>query len=185
MVHTHHSGNIRWAFVPILLGLLIFGFTPAFALDIEDKIEKDLIEEIKVGDVPPDFTGVDMDGNEFTLSEMAGDLPIVLDFWATWCGPCRMEFPLLNEFQDMYPDEVMVVAITSEAAESEQAILDYLDEEEIIFRIIHDPSRGIIDKYMVTGIPHVVVIDTAGEVVAIHVGYDAEIIGILEEDLGL
>ncbi|HDS31125.1 MAG TPA: TlpA family protein disulfide reductase [Firmicutes bacterium] len=169
----------------VVLGAMLVALMPVFAQSLEDKIEKDQREEMKPGDVPPDFTIEDMDGNAFTLSEMIGEKPVIIDFWATWCPPCRMEMPLLNEFYLKHKDEVEVVAITSEAAESEQAIRDYVADNELAFRFIHDPSREIIGSYLVTGIPHVVVIDIEGKVVSIHIGYNPEIVSILEGELGL
>jgi len=170
-----------------IAGLILSGINPVMGQGFDEKEEKDDVEEIRIGDIPPDFTFVDMDGNEFSLSGMAGEMPVVIDFWATWCPPCLAEIPVLVEFAEKYADEVVVVGVTSEAAENEQAIIDFAEENEISYRLIHDPSREIIDSYFVTGIPNLFVINIDGAVVATHRGYspDMDLIGDLEEELGL
>jgi len=165
--------------------VLIGANQPAMGQGLEDKIEKDEREQILRGQVPPDFSAIDMDGNELVLSDMAGETPLVLDFWATWCPPCRMEIPLLNQFASNHEGEVMVVGITSEAAESESVIREFVGDQNLVFRIIHDPSGEISESYFVTAIPFLVVIDTEGTVVATHLGYSETIIAELEEELGL
>jgi len=165
--------------------LIILPLPPAFGQGFEEKEEKDQQEQIVVGQIAPDFTITDMNGEVFSLLEDAADMPIVLDFWATWCPPCVLEFPFLNHFQAAHADEVIVLGITSEEAESEQAIRDFVEERDIIFRVAHDPSREIMESYFVTGIPFVVVIGTDGSVIATHLGYHETIREDLETDLGL
>ena len=169
--------------VVLLTSLFISAYTVAQTL--EEKIEKDELQELLPGQLAPDFTTVDMAGVEFSLQQDAVDMPIVIDFWATWCPPCRREFPLLNDFQKAHEGEVMVVAVTSEEADSEEEIRTYLEENEIVFRIIHDPTRTFSQQYFVRAIPYVVVIDTTGTIVATHLGYSTEIREELEMELGL
>jgi len=168
--------------------ILLMFFTislPASAQSLDEKEDKDEQEEILPGDIAPDFTATDMDGNEFSLHEDASELPVVIDFWATWCPPCVMEFPLLEDFHQAHEGEVTVLAVTSEDTDNEQEINDFLEENDVTFRIIHDPSREIMEQYYVRAIPFVVVVDTSGTVVATHLGYSPEIRETLEEDLGL
>ena len=106
--------KIHVAAVIALVGAFLM-IAPAFANSYQDKVNKDKQVEIKVGQVPPDFTIKDLNGNEITLSDMAGKQPVVIDFWATWCGWCVKEMPLMEKFQEQYGDKVAVYCITSEA----------------------------------------------------------------------
>jgi thiol-disulfide isomerase/thioredoxin len=176
--------QIRFDIILLAAGIVLLFALPAFC-DLQEKIDKDQLKQIVVGDVPPDFTLTDLNGEEFTLSDMAGDKPVVIDFWATWCGPCRMEIPLLNEFAQSHEGEVRVIGITSEEAESEQAIRDFVDEQGLVFSIFQQPTGDVATSYYVTAIPFLVVIGADGKVVATHLGYNEETITELETDLGL
>ncbi len=168
----------------VLIGVVI---TPqSRATTVEEKTEKDQKKTLNVGDVPPDFTGVDLNGEEFTLSEMAGEKPVVIDFWATWCGPCRMELPLLNEFAKEYGEEVEVVGIGTWMPDATTDELNkFIRDNELVFRIIHNRESDIATNYYVEGIPTVVVVDTEGKVAAVYVGYSETVIEELETVLGL
>ena len=179
-----------------LLALMLLLPATAQSQGLEDKIEKDQRIEIRPGMVPPDFTAADLDGQTFSLSEMAGEMPVIIDFWATWCPPCRAEIPHLNEFARMYDGEVLVVGVTSEVPRQddeltledvEQRVRDFREEQELVYRIIHSPSGEISKSYGVTGIPYLIVIGVDGIVITTHLGYSEEtdIIAELEEDLGL
>jgi len=172
--------------IPILLILaVLLGALLTACLAPQKDAEEEEPAEIGLGGTPPDFTLVDLEGNSFTLSEMAGVKPVVIDFWASWCPPCRLEFPLLNEFTQMHGDEVVVIGISSEDAESGQAVRDFVRSRDAVFRVFHDPSRQVIDAYKVLQIPTVMVIDESGKIVDIHVGYSADIVKELEDSLGL
>jgi len=169
-----------WRLTAILTLIpLVFNTTVAQELEEEEEQPK-----IAVGDQAPDFTAEDMDGNEFTLSEMIGEKPVVLDFWATWCPPCRREMPLISEFAEKYKDEVLVYSITSESAESREGILSFIKDNELKQKFIHDPSGSIADKYFVYAIPYVVAIDIDGKVVGTFLGFSENIVEELEEALG-
>ena len=182
------STNFSRTAIVILIAIfcsLMFLRIPVNAQGIEEKVEKDHRAEVEIGVAPPDFSATDMEGNAFKLSEMAGEKPVVLDFWATWCGPCRMELPLLNEFYGKYADEVAVVAITSEAPESAEAITKFIADNKYVMRVIHDSDGSIAKLFPHRGIPFLVVVDEEGTVIATHLGYSEGVIGELEKELGL
>ncbi|MCX6644783.1 MAG: TlpA disulfide reductase family protein [bacterium] len=167
--------------------LLIFATMPVLA-DINDKIEKDNERELEVGMTPPDFTVTDVNGEEFTLSELAGETPVIIDFWATWCGPCRAEIPNLVEFANLHEGEVRLIGISLDQPDNLQTVLDFMGENEIPYQIVYDEgNQDLSDQYYVTGIPALFIIGADGKLLNIHVGYNAEsnLIGDLEEELGL
>lgn len=101
-----------------------------------DKVEE-VVTLTDVGDVSPDFTidtyevqdGKFVVSNEkFTLSEYKGQV-VVLNFWATWCQPCKEEIPHFNELQENYSEDVKVVIINAETNNSQKLIDDYVNNE--------------------------------------------------------
>ena len=160
---------ISWIAVMFLLTVL----APAFATGLDDKAEKAEQEALVVGQAPPDFTLTDLDGNEFTLSDMAGEKAVVIDFWATWCGWCVRGFPNLVEFTDEYGDKVEVVAVDVWEREGTtlETISDFKEENDINFTLLMNWEGDVAEQYFVTGIPLTVVVDIDGNIAAIYSGY--------------
>ena len=77
----------------------------------------------------PDFTVTDTDGNTLTLSEALKDHEAVLiNFWATWCGPCRNEFPAINKVYEEYKDRVAFIALSKEPKDTNEIISSFRQE---------------------------------------------------------
>lgn len=127
-------------------------------------------KEIKVGDVPPSYIGRALNGKKVQLSEMAGKV-VVVTFWASWCGPCLAELPVLDSVQrQVSPDRLQVVAINfSEGKRQVKYIQKQMPDSLIQFTL--DKRRFASRKYNVKGIPHMVIIDHEGKVAHVHVGY--------------
>ena len=86
----------------------------------------------------PDFTATDSTGQPFTLSEALKDHEaVVINFWATWCGPCHNEFPFLNEAYEKYHDRVAFIALSTEDKDTLEKIEAYRKENSISFRSCH------------------------------------------------
>lgn len=127
-------------------------------------------KDIEVGDVPPSFVGKTLDGKRIQLSEMTGKV-IVVTFWATWCGPCLRELPVLNFIQQQVSvDRLQVVAVNyGEGKKHVKYIQQQIPESNIKFAL--DKRKYSSKKYGVKGIPHMVIVDSAGKVAHIHIGY--------------
>jgi len=176
--------------------LLLFAFAiPALATGLDEKAAKAEEESIVIGQVPPDFTLTDMDGNEFTLSEMAGEKAVVIDFWATWCGWCLRGFPNLVEFNEMYGDEVEVVGVgvwmdmevepdESSRTVSDEDLANFIEEHNLNFRLLMNWESNLTEEYFITGIPLTVIVDKNGNVAAIYSGYHEtlkdDLVGLLD-----
>lgn len=114
---------------------------------------------LEVGDLAPDFTAELADGSTFTLSEQKGK-KVLLNFWATWCGPCVGEMPALEQLQEEFPDELVVVAVDCEET---KAVVDaFVEENEYTFPIAYDEKGEITRMYPTEGVPYTLIIDEEG-----------------------
>lgn len=124
------------------------------------------------GDVPPDFVGVDPEGNEIRISDSRGKV-VALVFWASWCGRCRAELPLLEKLQvGMGREHLHVIGVNFK-----ESTRDYRRLRRALkytMTMTHDPDGVIGEAYNVNGIPHLVLIDRAGRIAYINVGFDSE-----------
>jgi thiol-disulfide isomerase/thioredoxin len=121
-----------------------------------------------LGAPAPDFSAADPDGALTALSDLRGKT-VILNFWATWCEPCREELPLLEKIAGTYGDSLTVIAIeTGEPAHQVRAFSDSLGLEEI--RVLTDPAGRIGGLYLVRGLPTTFFIDPAGVIRRIKIG---------------
>lgn len=114
----------------------------------------------------PDFTVLDRDGNQVKLSDLRGK-PIVLNFWASWCGICKTGMPDFEEVYDDTGDDVhfMMVNLTS-GNETEQVAKDYVDENGYSFPIYLDTEMQAASAFGVTGVPVTYFVDKDGNLAA-------------------
>lgn len=105
------------------------------------------------------------------LSELKGKA-VVIDFWATWCGPCRAEAPIINRLAERYKDKGVVVlgVNTDDAAKAKQ----FARDRNLSFPIGFDGSDAAQRAYNVTGLPTLVVVSKTGKIVAIRTGVTSE-----------
>ena len=126
-------------------------------------------EDLK-GRVLADFTSDTADGKKFTLSESLKKHDLVLiNFWATWCGPCLMEFPALEEAWEKYRGRVDVIALSIESADTFDILKKFASEHGLKFPIGRD-SAGMFDGMGGTAIPTTLIVDRNRTVVAVEIG---------------
>ncbi len=123
---------------------------------------------LKAGDKAPSFSTSIYGGDEtIDLSSLKGKA-VLLNFWATWCTPCRVEMPVLNELAKSNPSDVVLIAVNYQ--QSPEMIRRYLAKNEIDFSVALD-SEGVISKmYKVTALPTTIFIDRSGNITDIHEG---------------
>ena len=125
---------------------------------------------VKVQEPAPNFSARDLDGNEAVLDSFHGEKVVLLDFWATWCGPCRMAMPHLQTLHDNFKShglEILSVNLREPAPQVKQ----FIDKKKYTFRVVLDENGVISDQYGVRAIPTVVVVDKQGLVQWLQVGF--------------
>lgn len=123
-----------------------------------------------LGKAFPDFTVTDVDGNTFTLSEALKHYDAaVINIWATWCGPCRMEFPFLNEAYQKYGDRVAFLSLTAYEDDTNDVIAAFRAENGLSIPMGRDKGGKL--AYYINGaasVPATVVVDRFGNAVFFH-----------------
>jgi peroxiredoxin len=134
----------------------------------------------------PEFSLRTLDGRSVSLADFRGKQKVVVSFWASWCGPCRLETPALNSFYQKTHKagadfEFLALSIDTERTEVE----DFAAKMKMPFPVLLDPSRKAADAYGVEAIPQLFVIDKNGTIVYGHLGFDPALQIALAKELGI
>ena len=115
----------------------------------------------------PDFTVYDIDGKEVKLSDFFGK-PIVVNFWASWCGPCKMEMPDFNEKHRELGEEVtfLMVNMTDGSRETVDIASAFIAEQGYTFPVLYDTTSSAAMTYSVYSLPTTFFIDAQGNAIA-------------------
>ncbi|SJM91773.1 Redoxin domain protein [Crenothrix polyspora] len=136
----------------------------------------------EVGQAAPQFTLPTLQqGQPTALSQYAGKV-VYLDFWASWCAPCRTSFPLLNKLHEKLKAqgfEVVAINLDEDKTKAEQ----FLKEIPVAFTVLTDAKGEWSDKFVVESMPTSFIIDKQGVVQNIHHGFTASDIGELEKKI--
>jgi peroxiredoxin len=152
MKTTHYSCTVRW-FSILFASLLLFG--TANSANIQGKA--------------PNFTLKSNTGKNIKLSELRGQV-VLLNFWASWCGPCRQEMPLLEKLQQRYSAlgfTVLGVNVEEDPSKAKSLLKDI----PVSFPILFDTQNTVSKQYNVSAMPSTVMIDRNGNMRYLHKGY--------------
>jgi len=105
------------------------------------------------------------------LSQYKGDKAVYIDFWASWCGPCRQSFPWLNKMHTQYSEKGLKIIAVNVDADREDAD-QFLIEHPADFEVIYDAEGVLAEKFNIQGMPSAVLISRDGEVLSQHIGFN-------------
>jgi peroxiredoxin len=119
------------------------------------------------GRIAPDFTLADLNGNQVSLTHFSGR-PVVVNFWATWCPPCRAEVPHLVEAYEREHGDVIFLAVAVD--EPARTVRRFADKNDMSFTILLDDDGRVASDYRVRGIPVTLFIGRDGRIMARYEG---------------
>lgn len=120
----------------------------------------------------PDFNLPDMDGKNYQLSENIGQGPILINFWATWCIPCRAEMKKLKEiYNDYHEQGLEILSISIDDTKTVNKVKGFVKTNRYPFTILLDTNSEVFQLYQGSNPPQTVLIDQNGKIVYSHTGY--------------
>jgi len=140
-----------WALIALFAILL----NPALAGDVNESA--------------PDFTLPGDGGQAVSLSDLRGQV-VMINFWASWCGPCRQEMPLLEQIHQRY-ESLGFTLLGVNVEENSSDAKAFLEDRPVSFPILFDPDNGVSKLYDVIAMPSTVLIDRQGNVRYLHHGF--------------
>lgn len=135
-----------------------------------------------------DFTLTNLEGKKIKLSDYKGKV-VVLDFWATWCGPCRASFPGMQELVTKYKNDKIEFFFVNvwergEPKETQESVTKFISEHKYSFNVLYDFNDEIVSKYNIQGVPSKIVIDKEGNIVSSnYFNSHDNLIALIEESL--
>ena len=145
-------------------------------------VATDSTQPPRADELAPDFYFETPQGEASSLSQLQGT-PVVVNFWATWCGPCVHEMPFLQQLYEDWPEDELVL-LTINIQESSSQVTQFMQGEGLSFPVLLDSNARVTESYNVTGIPTTFFIGSYGVIQNIKIGAfqsQAEIENILSQ----
>ena len=152
---------------------LVFILLVSLAFAAEGR-EDDLFSKIRINPIRgdkrvPDFFLKDLTGKKVEIKQYKGKI-IFLNFWATWCGPCKEEMPSLEVLHRQFKGENFVLMTISVDYEGLIPVREFLNKQRYTFPVLLDPNGEVLDLFEVKGIPTTFIIDKRGRVIGRAIG---------------
>lgn len=159
---TARQWGIVTAFVVLLGGALYAG----------TQLRGGTLAQVRVGSPIPEFRAATLDGSARTksIADYRGQV-VLINLWATWCGPCVVEMPSIQRLYDRYRDAgLKVVAVAVDDPGYEQRILDFVAEHNLTFEVLHEGTGRIEAAFQTQGIPATFLIGRDGRIRKLNLG---------------
>lgn len=154
--------------VPFVLAISMFTLSSsAFALEAGAKM--------------PEIGLRTLDGKKVTVEALKGKV-VVVDFWATWCGPCKEEMPILQKLYAKYGKQGLVILGVSVDREADN-IKSFLGKLGVSFPVVHDGEHAVTDRYKPEKMPSSYIVDREGVVKYVHAGFNASDAATFEKEI--
>lgn len=160
-------GVVSYEFFTSRSSLSKFALTEGQGIFLDDPGKLKSESAPSLGFLAPDFTLKDLDGRSVSLGDFRGK-PVFLNFWATWCPPCRKELPQLQEFHEQYGEEIELLGINW--GENVTTVKEFLDRLGVRYRNVLDERGIVFTLYGLTGIPESFFIDPEGYIRGAWIG---------------
>ncbi|EGQ19671.1 thiol-disulfide oxidoreductase ResA [Sporosarcina newyorkensis 2681] len=152
--------------------IVLIVLTSAIVFTIYNSLTKEKHDVLKVGDDAPDFALVDLNGESHQLSDYKGQ-GVFLNFWGTWCAPCKKEMPAMGRQYEVYKDQgVQILAVN--IAESDLKVRTFAEQYGMIFPTLIDKTKGVMQSYNIKPLPTTLLINPEGKIVKIITGEMSE-----------
>lgn len=140
------------------------------------------VKQPGIGEIPPPIGLKDRDGNPIDLAALQGKV-VVVTFWASWCGPCRRELPMLGKVQEIVGREHLeVIAVNfKEPRRDFNAVIRANKDLKVTY--VHDERGVVSDRYGVTALPNMFIIGQDGMIAQRHRGYSENVLQSFMEEL--
>lgn len=121
----------------------------------------------EINHIAPPFTLATLDFENLSLRDLQGEM-VIINFWATWCVPCRIEMPELQHLYERYSSDIRILGIN--LGESPQAVAQWVSEFDLTYDILLDPLQSTAQQYQIRGQPSTYVLDVNGVIHALYYG---------------
>ncbi len=122
------------------------------------------------GALAPNFYWQEGNNQTVQLASFRGDKPVFVNFWGTWCPPCRSEMPAMETFYQKHKDEIQMIGVSMYPRDDPTTVLNFVKDAKYSWKFIHDADYKVAEKYQVASVPSSYFIDRNGVIKAVQIG---------------